>query len=238
MPWVCQGWVRVLRRHYQHSTVGRSTSTLPSPGALQGSPGTAWGCTNISSSAGTRGWLLDRPHWLSSSLCPGLRLLGPQCWQGVCVSSHQSPSLQGCWSSFHAVCLRLFLLEVPGCECPHRAGRRVRVLSPDSSSAAVLEELGWGLAGRRVKSTQCHRESLYRWCVCLSRSGFPLTVFPRPKMETNPSLSPGSSKYLGSSMQDTAAEERGRQRRDLDFPGEYSVELDSQNSTGWSLASW
>lgn len=27
-------------------------------------------------------------------------------------------------------------------------------------------------------------------------------------------------------MQDTAAEERGRQRRNLDFPGEYSVELD------------
>lgn len=74
----------------------------------------------------------------------------------------------------------------------------------------------------------------------MSRSGFPLTVSPLalPKMEKNPSLSPGSSKYLGSSMQDTAAEERGRQRRDLDFPGEYSVELDSQNSTGWSLASW
>lgn len=57
---------------------------------------------------------------------------------------------------------------------------------------------------------------------------FPLTVFPLslPKMEESPSLSPGSSKYLGSSMQDTAAEERGRQRRDLDFPGEYSVGLD------------
>lgn len=27
-------------------------------------------------------------------------------------------------------------------------------------------------------------------------------------------------------MRDTAAEERGRQRRNLDFPGEYSVELD------------
>lgn len=68
-----------------------------------------------------------------------------------------------------------------------------------------------------------------------SLDSFPLAL---PKMEKNPSLSPGSSKYLGSSMQDTAAEERGRQRRDLDFPGEYSVELDSQNSTGWSLASW
>lgn len=45
-------------------------------------------------------------------------------------------------------------------------------------------------------------------CV-LEQKWFSLEFFPLPKMEENPSLSPGS---MGSSMQDTAAEERGRQR--------------------------
>ena len=57
---------------------------------------------------------------------------------------------------------------------------------------------------------------------------FPLLFFPPAPTQNGgkSSLSPGSNKYLGSSMWDTAAEERGRQRRNLDFPGEYSVELD------------
>lgn len=55
-----------------------------------------------------------------------------------------------------------------------------------------------------------------------------------------PSLSPGSSKYWGSSMRGTAAEERGRQRRNLNFPGEYSIELylrKQRENTGVNLAS-
>lgn len=57
---------------------------------------------------------------------------------------------------------------------------------------------------------------------------FPLIFFPPAPTQNGgkSSLSPGSSKYLGSSMRDTAAEERGRQRGNLDFLGEYSVELD------------
>lgn len=63
-------------------------------------------------------------------------------------------------------------------------------------------------------------------CVCVcEQKWFPLIIFFHPTQNGGKSsLSPGSSKYWGSSMRDTAAEKRGRQRRSLDFPGEYSVE--------------
>lgn len=61
--------------------------------------------------------------------------------------------------------------------------------------------------------------------MCVSRSGGWLVGFFPTQNGGKPSLSPGSSKYWGNSMRGTAAEERGRQRRSLNFPGEYSIEL-------------
>lgn len=68
------------RKEHEHAALTRCFMGQP----CLARPRAAQTC---SSSAGTRRWLVDRPCWLSSSLCPGLRLPGLQCWRGCFVSA-------------------------------------------------------------------------------------------------------------------------------------------------------
>lgn len=164
----CQrGWVRVLG--VTTSTAGRSTGLPLSRGALWGS--TAQGCTsNAAAVQGREGGCRTDPAASAAASVPWARSAA------VCVSSQQSPLLQGCCSSF---------LTVFKAFSPLSARLRVSSLSQGLGGSEPRQLIccsaggaGVGLTGWRGESTRCHRESLYRWCVCLSRSVFPLTVFP------------------------------------------------------------
>lgn len=146
------------REEHEHATLTRCFTGQPCLARPRGAQ-------TCSSCAGTRGWL-------SSSLCPGLRLPGLQSWWR-CFCQQSAISLAPCRSSLHAVCLRLFLLEVPGCECPHQARRTSVGSEPGQLICCSAGGAGVGTHRWRVKSTRCHRESLYRCYVCLSRSVFP-----------------------------------------------------------------
>lgn len=153
---VCQRGlrVRVLRCHYQHTRVGRSTNMPLSRGALWGSP--AWHGPGLHKHAAAvqgheGGWWTD-PAGSAAACALGFASQARSAGVGVCVSSQQSPLLQGCCSSFHAVCLRLFLLQVPGCECPHRARRRVRTsVGSEPGQLVCCSAGGAGVGTRRVE---------------------------------------------------------------------------------------
>lgn len=89
-----------------------------------------------------------------------------------------------------------------------------RAPSPDSSSAAVLEELVWGLTACRVKSTRCHRESLYR-VVCVSAEVVFLDSFspyPYPKWrKIHPYLQAAASTWEAACRTRQQRREEGRE---------------------------
>lgn len=125
-----------------------------SRGALWGSP--AWHGPGLHKHAAAvqgheGGWWTD-PAGSAAACALGFTSQARSAGGGVCVSSQQSPLLQGCCSSFHAVCLRLFLLKVPGCECPHRARRRVRTsVGSEPGQLVCCSAGGAGVGTRRVE---------------------------------------------------------------------------------------